>query len=440
MGEIVTMARLFCLYFMPDIRFQPLTGFRDFAPAECALRNYLFETWKRVAHRYGFVEYEAPTLEATELYLKKTGGELPTQLFRFEDQGGRDVTLRPELTASLARIAAGYQREYVKPLKWFEIGSCFRYEKPQKGRLREFYQFNADILGEASTHADAELLALAIDCMREMGFQAGDFIVRVSDREAWLGFASRHGVSEEAIPTFLGIVDKLERDRAEDTDRKLAPFGLKRADLEAFIAAPPAGASQRYETLFSDLEARGLSAFVKLDLSIVRGLAYYTGLVFEIFDTSKNLRAVAGGGRYDTLIGALSDQAVEMPATGFAMGDVVIAHLIEQTPHAKALLEAYLAQGACDIYLVWSEESQRKELLALASQLRDLGYRIDYGFSPVKMGAQFQKAEKIGARYALVLPVEAGASYEFKTLSTRQAQTLTWETLLETLETLFPQI
>lgn len=425
---------------MPDARFQPLTGFRDFAPDECAIRNYIFETWKHVAHRYGFVEYEAPTLEATELYLKKTGGELPTQLFRFEDQGGRDVTLRPELTASLGRISAAYQREYVKPLKWFEIGCCFRYEKPQKGRLREFYQFNADILGEKSTFADAELLSLAIDCMREFGFRAGDFIVRVSDREAWLKFAAEHKIEEEDIPTFLGIVDKLERDRPEDTDRKLAKFELKRSDLESFIANPPSGASERYDTLIADITDRGLSDYITLDLSIVRGLAYYTGLVFEIFDTSKNLRAVAGGGRYDTLVAALSNNAVDLPATGFAMGDVVIRHLIEQTPHAKALLDKYLAQGACDIYLVIADNDKRAIALKWASLLRDMGFRIDFPLSPTKFGTQLQRAEKQGAKYALIIGDDAPQSFELKQLSTRTSETCNSEELVETLQTLFPQI
>ncbi len=422
---------------MPDARFQPLTGFRDFAPEECSIRNYIFETWKRVAHRYGFTEYEAPTLEATELYLKKTGGELPTQLFRFEDQGGRDVTLRPELTASLGRIAAAYQREYVKPLKWFEIGCCFRYEKPQKGRLREFYQFNADILGEKSTHADAELISLAIDCMREFGFQPGDFIVRVSDREAWIKFASERGIAEDQIPTFLGVVDKLERDREEDTNRKLAPFGLVRSELESFIAEPPAGSSERYEVLLEDLTARGLEAYASLDLSIVRGLAYYTGLVFEIFDTSKNLRAVAGGGRYDTLVAGLSNNAADLPATGFAMGDVVIRHLIEQTPHANVLLQNYLARGACDLYIVVADETRRKYALSLASVLRDQGLRIDLPLSPAKFGAQFQRAEKQGAKYAIIVNEASPETYELKNLSTRQAEKFDTETLLETLSTLF---
>lgn len=425
---------------MPDARFQPLTGFRDFSPEDCAIRNYIFESWKRVAHRYGFNEYEGPTLEATELYMKKTGGELPSQLFRFEDQGGRDVTLRPELTASLGRIAAGYQREYVKPLKWFEIGSFFRYEKPQKGRLREFYQFNADILGEKNPGADAELISLAIDCMREFGFRKEDFIVRVSDREAWIKFATAKGVKEDDIPAFLGIVDKLERDRPEDTNRKLLPFGMERGELEAFIAEPPAGSSERYEALYENLSARGLGEYVKLDLSIVRGLAYYTGLVFEIFDTSKNLRAIAGGGRYDTLVTALSNNAVDLPATGFAMGDAVIRHLIEQTPHASELMQNYISAGACDVFLVVPEESSFPQAHRLASLLRDMGFRVDLPLSPAKLGSQFQRAEKQGARQAIIIGAEAPEIYELRNLADRSSEKFNMEELIEKLQTLFPQI
>lgn len=419
---------------MPDTRFQPLPGFRDFAPYDCAVRNYIFETWKSVAHRYGFSEYEAPMVEATELYMKKTGGELPTQLFRFRDQGDRDITLRPELTASLGRIAAGYQREFLKPLKWFEIGVCFRYEKPQKGRLREFYQFNADILGEGSSNADAELLALAIECMLAFGFKDGDFIVRVSDRQAWINFASQRGVSEEDIPTFLGIVDKIERDRPEDTNRKLSPFGMTREELEAFIAEPPSGASERYDQLVTMLKGMGLEKFVRLDLSIVRGLAYYTGLVFEIFDVSKNLRAIAGGGRYDTLVSALSNGAIDLPATGFAMGDVVIRHLIEETPHANERLQAYLSRGACDCFVVIGREEVRGEALGLVAELRGAGYRIDYPLAGAKFGAQMQRAERSGARYA-VIPRESG-EIEIKCLATRTSEICSRASLVETLKPL----
>lgn len=414
---------------MPDARFQPLTGFRDFAPQEYALRAYLFNTWRKVAHRYGFVEWEAPTLEATELYLKKSGGELPTQLFRFVDQGERDITVRPELTASLGRIAAAYQREYTKPLKWFEIGSCFRYEKPQKGRLREFVQFNADILGEAGEGSDAELIALAIDCMREFGFTENDFVVRVSDREVWIRYAAEHGVPEEQVGDFLAIIDKFERDRPEESQKKLDAFGMQRADIEAFIQNPPAGCSPRYDAVLAELEARGLAQYVKLDLYVVRGLAYYTGLVFEIFDKGHNLRAVAGGGRYNGLVSTLSNGAVDMPATGFAMGDAVIAHLIEACPAARALRDAAVRPNACDVCLVLAAPEMRMQMLALASPLRDAGLRVDLPLSPAKMGNQLKRAEKIGARYAVVV----GAEYpqvELKTLATRESVKTDLEALL----------
>lgn len=419
---------------MPDARFQPLPGFRDFSPADCAVRNYLFDVWKRVAHRYGFLEWEGPTVEATELYLKKSGGELPTQLFHFMDQGERDITIRPELTASLGRIAAAYQREYTKPLKWFEIGSCFRYEKPQKGRLREFYQFNADILGESSAWADSELIALAIDCMRELGFTQNDFIVRVSDREAWIRFAAEHGVQEQDIPLFLGIVDKFERDRPEECQRKLDAFGISRNNLVDFIENPPAGASERYETLLKDLTARGLETYVKLDLSVVRGLAYYTGLVFEIFDTQRSLRAVAGGGRYDTLVAALSGNAVDMPATGFAMGDAVIGHLIDQTPRARALKEAALAAAGCDVFIIQASENRRAEVLSIASALRDQGYSVDIPLTFTKFNGQMQKAVKSGARLALVVGDEF-PTLELRDLTARTSAQIAMEDLFDSIAT-----
>jgi len=406
---------------MPDARFQPLPGFRDFAPQECALRTYLFNTWRKVAHRYGFVEWEGPTIESTDLYLKKSGGELPTQLFRFKDQGERDITVRPELTASLGRMAAAYQREYAKPLKWFEIGSCFRYEKPQKGRLREFVQFNADILGDAGEGADAELIALSIDCMREFGFTANDFVVRISDREVWLRYAAEHGIPEDRAGDFLAVIDKFERDRPEYCQEKLDAFGMRREDLVEFIKTPPAGCSPRYDAVMEELRARGLAEYVQLDLSVVRGLAYYTGLVFEIFDKGHTLRAVAGGGRYNGLVATLSDNAVDMPATGFAMGDAVIAHLIEACPAARALRDAALKPNACDVCLALAAPEVRPQMLSLASALRDAGVRVDLPLAFSKLGNQLKRAEKIGATYALVV----GAEYpelELRELATRQSQ------------------
>lgn len=414
---------------MSDSRYQPLPGFRDLAPQEHALRAYLFGAWREVAHRYGFVEWEAPMVEPTDLYLKKSGGELPTQLFRFKDQGERDVSLRPELTASLGRIVSTRHLDYNKPLKWYEIGPCFRYEKPQKGRQREFVQFNVDILGEQGTGADAELLALAIDSMRVLGFKSTDFVVRVSDREVWLHYAQEHGIAEERTQDFLSVIDKLERDRPEVSAEKLAAFGLTREQITDFIANPPPGVSLRYDEVLEDLQARGLNEYVQLDLGVVRGLAYYTGLVFEIFDKGHSLRAVAGGGRYDKLISTLTDGAVDMPATGFAMGDAVIAHLIEACPEARALRDAALAPHTCDVCLILAAPEMRQSMLLLASTLRDAGVSVDVPLAWSKMTKQLRHAERCGATYAAIIGTEF-PDIELKHMATRESRHVKLEELV----------
>jgi len=403
--------------------FQALPGFRDFTPRECAVRNYLFETWRGVARRCGYVEYETPILEDTALYLKKSGGELATQLFRFEDQGGRDVTLRPEVTASLARLVAQHQRDFPKPLKWFEIGQCFRYEKPQKGRGREFHQFNVDILGEAGPAADAELIALAIETMLAFGFEAGDFVVRVSDRRAWTDFAAAKGIPDDSIPEFLGIIDKIERDKPEVLVEKLAKFSLTPEAVRAFIA-DPANASSAYLAIHEDLASRGFADYVELDLSIVRGLAYYTGVVFEVFDSKKSMRAVAGGGRYDTLISTISNGAVDLPATGFAMGDYVIRNLIEETTHAAMQMEVWLQRNAaaCDVFVVIADETKRAQCLRIVTDLRRAGISADLPLGTPKVAKQFQSAEKSGARFALVVGTEY-PELKLKILASRTEET-----------------
>ena len=414
---------------MAELPFQSLPGFRDFTPRECAIRNYLFETWRGVARRCGCSEYETPILEDTGLYLKKSGGELSAQLFRFEDQGGRDVTLRPEVTASLARLAAQHQRDYPKPIKWFEIGQCFRYEKPQKGRGREFHQFNVDILGEAGPGADAELIALAIETLLAFGFVAGDFMVRVSDRKAWLDFAQASGIAEADIPDFLGIIDKLEREKPEVLKTKLAALGLTPDAVREFIANPPAAASTAYQAILADLSARGYADFVKLDLSIVRGLAYYTGVVFEVFDARQAMRAVAGGGRYDTLVSTISDGATDLPATGFAMGDYVIRNLIEETTHASMQMEVWLQRNAaaCEVFVVVADDTKRAEALRLVTDLRRAGVAADLPLTAAKVPKQFQSAERSRARFAVVVGAEYPA-LKLKILANRAEETFSADT------------
>src|SRR5436309_183873 len=313
---------------------QTLPGFRDFLPEECGKRNYIFARWREVARRYGFVEWEGPPLEPTELYKKKSGDEIVEQLFNFTDKGEREVALRPELTPTLARVVALHEREFKKPLKWFSIGQFFRYEKQQRGRLREHFQLNCDIIGESDLTADIELVALGIDVLRAFGFSEKDFAVRISDREFWTDFLREKDVPADRWGELLEAIDKFGREPREKTAEKLGNL----ADA-VFATLKSGGKSAKLEALVNGLRARGLADFVAIDIGIVRGLAYYTGIVFEVFDRAGKFRAIAGGGRYDNLIGQLSDGAVSLPALGFAMGDVVLGELINEAPHAREAID-----------------------------------------------------------------------------------------------------
>jgi histidyl-tRNA synthetase len=398
---------------------QLLPGFRDFFPEDCARRNYIVATWREVARRYGFVEYDGPLLEPAELYRKKSGGELLGQLFEFTDKGERNVAIRPEMTPTLARMVIARERDYKKPLRWFSASQFFRYEKPQKGRLREFYQLNCDIIGESSIAADAEMLAMTIDLLRAFGLTEADFVLRVSDREAWLAFLRAKGVDDSRAGDFLPIIDKLEREGDEAVSAKLAPFGLTVGEVRDFIANP-GGHFEKFNALAAELDARGMTPYYQLDPTIVRGLAYYTGVVFEVFDRGRTLRAVAGGGRYDNLVSVMSDGRLSLPAFGFGMGDVTLAQLIELSPGATARMQSAMArEAAADLYVIIAKEALRPQALGLIQQLRDLGLRLDFPLAPAKVGKQFQAAEQAGARLALLIGDE-WPQVKIKTLATRE--------------------
>jgi histidyl-tRNA synthetase len=398
---------------------QLLPGFRDFYPEDCARRNYIIATWREVARRYGFVEYDGPLLEPVDLYKKKSGGELLGQLFDFTDKGERHVAIRPEMTPTLARMVIARERDYKKPLRWFSASQFFRYEKQQKGRLREFCQLNCDVIGESSIAADAEMLALTIDLLRAFGLTEEEFVVRVSDREAWLTFLRAKGIEDSRAGDFLPIIDKIEREDPVTLAAKLQGFGLTIEEVRDFMANP-GGHFEKFNALAADLDARGMKPFYQLDPTIVRGLAYYTGVVFEVFDRKRTLRAVAGGGRYDNLINLMSDGRLTLPAFGFGMGDVTLAQLIELSPVATERMRAALArQAAADLYVVIAKEERRPEALGVIQQLRDLGLRLDFPLAPAKVGKQFQAAEQAGARLALLIGDE-WPQVKIKTLATRE--------------------
>jgi len=397
---------------------QTLPGFRDFYPDDCARRNYILSKWREVARRYGFVEYDGPVLEPMALYEKKSGGELVGQLFDFVDKGDRHVAMRPEMTPTLARMVAARERDFKKPLKWFCVPQFFRYEKQQRGRLREFYQLNCDIIGEPTPAGDAELVAVLIDMLRALGLTENDFVVRLSSRTAWQQFFAQAGGKPEDEYEFFQIVDKAERNPPEKTDELLKKFNLTaQAVLDFMHSKTP---TAELVPVVEGLNARGLGGFVEIDYAIVRGLAYYTGVVFEVFDRSKNERALAGGGRYDKLLSLMSDGKVDLPALGFGMGDVVLANIITDTPAAAALRDAWLQrERACDVYVIVAKEERRADALALVQKLRDAGQRVDFALTAAKVGKQFQTAEQLGATRA-VLVGDEWPQVKVKTLATRE--------------------
>jgi histidyl-tRNA synthetase len=393
--------------------FQRLPGFRDFPPEDLAVRAHVFDAWRRVSRRYGFLEYDGPPLEPLELYVEKSGQEIVGQLYSFRDKGDREISLRPEMTPSLARILAERSRALPKPIRWFSIPQLFRYERQQRGRLREHFQWNVDIVGEEGVSADAEVLAVAIDGLRELGLTDADFRARVSDRRLLAALLQAAGVAEDRVVAAFGVIDKVEREGIDKSRGRLrAETGLdeKAAGgiLELLGRGLEFGGGERVATEVARLReylgmlaAMGLGSFVELDLKIVRGLAYYTGIVFELFDRKGELRAICGGGRYDRLLELVGGEP--LPAVGFGFGDVVLTELLRE----RSLLPP--TARSVDYYVVTVGEELRPRALALAHALRERGRSVVYSLKPQPVGKQFKSAGTEGAREVIVLaPAEIG--------------------------------
>lgn len=398
---------------MATSEFARLPGFRDFPPEDFALRSHVQESWRRVSRRYGFLEYDGPPLEPLELYVEKSGEEIVGQLYNFVDKGDRAIAMRPEMTPSLARILGDRSRGMSKPIRWFSMPQLFRYERQQRGRLREHFQWNVDIVGEDGVAADAEVLAVAIDGLRELGLGADDFAARVSDRRLLSALLRVVGVTEDRLPSAFAVIDKIERlpeEKASELFRSQA--GLDGAQIETLrelldasglddIAARFGGHAEvapeleRMREYLATLEAMELGSYVTLDLRIVRGLAYYTGIVFELFDRKGELRAICGGGRYDRLLELVGGEP--LPAVGFGMGDVVLGELLAD----RGLVPQY--ERSVDYFIVPVTPEQRPDALRIAHVLRDRGYGVVYALKDQAVGKQMKAAAKEGARTVLVL-------------------------------------
>ncbi len=393
--------------------FQTLPGFREFYPEDLARRNHVFRLWRQTAVNFGFAEYDAPVLEPLELYKAKSGEEIEAQLFSFTDKGGRDVALRPEMTPTVCRLVGAKANALKRPIKWFSIAEFYRYERMQKGRGRCFNQFNADIFGEAGPEAEIELIAMLVQCLGAFGLTEQDFYVRLSDRNLWFYYLEALGLDDPRIRAVLGAVDRYEKYGDDAFKAYAEQFGaldpaLKEkilaflqikslAALEQTLAnlgGKPAERLADWRKMLGGLEAMGLARFVTVDLGVVRGLAYYTGFVFEAFDRKGELRALAGGGRYDDLVQKLGGPA--LPAVGFAIGDMTFSLLLEQ----RGLMPTFVS--APDVYCVIGGEAARRAAFADIQALRASGRRVEYPLKEVAFGKQFKQAADSGARIALI--------------------------------------
>ncbi|MBN1131388.1 MAG: histidine--tRNA ligase [Chitinispirillaceae bacterium] len=381
-------------------------GTRDFFPDEMAFQSFIFSSWEKTCRRYGFEQYDGPTFERLDLYTKKSGAEIEDQLYAFKDKKGRDLALRPEITPTLARMVASRGTNLKLPLRWYSIPRLFRYEKMQKGRLREFFQLNMDIIGIAEVSADAELIAASVDMMRLLGFSAADFKVRISSRTLLEELITAAGMTGNDCGILYSILDKKTKLSSDEFDRILFDafpdkkirsrigriFELKDLDdVRKLGSDTPAYTTLK--NLMDTLMLYGFSEYVAFDIGTVRGLAYYTGIVFEVFDNAKSMRAVAGGGRYDRLIEQYGGPPV--PAAGFAAGDVVLADLMRE----KGISPVRTGRSFC--YIAALEGTSPAEVISLVQELRAAGVSCEFSLKDLSVGKQMKNANAARALFVL---------------------------------------
>jgi histidyl-tRNA synthetase len=392
---------------------QGVRGTRDFYPEDMRMRNWLFDHFTDAARLHGFEEYDAPVLESEELYTRKAGEEITQQLYNFEDKGERAVTLRPEMTPSLARMVMARAGALPMPIKWFSIPQCWRYERTQRGRGREHYQWNVDIWGTESIEADVELLSVLVNFFDAVGLTPDDLVIKLSSRKVLEEVLGSLGISGENFAPTCIVIDKMDKLPADVIAEQLTELGLSSEAISTIQSTltisnfdelrnalgEESAAIAELSSLFAAAADYGISDWIEFDASIVRGLAYYTGMVFEVRDRAGELRAICGGGRYDKLLSTLGGK--DLPATGFGFGDMVIMELLTE----KGLLPE-LVSGNDDIVLAHSTEL-RGAAMSVASALRANGRSVDLILEQKKMKWTFKHAERTGAeRLVLVMPNE----------------------------------
>ena len=399
------------------MKIQPVKGTRDFYPDEMSVRNWIVDGWKRVSLRNGFEEYDGPIFEYLKMFQIKSGDEIAEQLFSLTDRGGRELALRPEMTPTLARMVNQRINSLPRPIKWFSVPRLFRAERPQKGRLREFFQWNIDIIGEDSVLADAEVIFTTIDYLRQIGLTNKDIKVKISSRKFLAGFLKGLGIPEQKLGALYVLLDKSAKLPAEAfeellieqipektiTDKILKFMGEQSSEQMTDLIGPNDSARSAFDEIdqvFEYLKSMGVSDFCIFDPGIVRGLAYYTGIVFEVHDAVGELRAICGGGRYDNLLADFGGPAI--PATGMGMGDCVLEILLRE----KSILENQLPKARLEYFVACVDESFREATVQITMELRSKGFAANFSYKSAKLGKQLKQASESNAKKCIIIGEE----------------------------------
>jgi len=404
---------------------QSVKGTRDFYPEEMAIRAWLYDTVRRVSESFGYQEYDAPFLESIDLYAAKSGDELVNQQsYVFPDRGGDLIALRPELTPSLARLVAQRQRQLVYPLRWWSWGPFWRYERPQKGRAREFFQWNIDLIGPDTPEADAELVAIAVTFFKEAGVTPQQVNILVNDRRLMNAQFQHLDIQNELRQDVLRLIDRREKLSPSEWDAYAREIGLSEQQVDGLKARLTDSEmwrqSAELQRFFTAIQALGVSEYVRFAPHIIRGLLYYTGTVFEAWDVAGEFRSLFGGGRYDNLVSDVGGDP--LPAVGFAMGDMVATLVLRKFGCLPKEISASPAQVLVTVF----DESFLPASLDLAAQLRQAGLKVACYPEPARLTKQFKYADRMGMRVVLTLGPDEQATgvVNIKDLVTQSQQTV----------------
>ena len=395
------------------MKIPPVKGTRDFYPPEMAIRNYIVDGWKAVSLRNGFEEYDGPIFEYLKMFQIKSGEEIVEQLFSLTDRGGRELAIRPEITPTLARMVNQQINSLPRPIKWFSVPRLCRAERPQKGRLREFFQWNIDIIGIDDVLADAEVIFCAVDYLQEAGLTKDDVVVKISSRKMLSELLLAIGISKKDLESLYALLDKRSKLPADTFEKlleeKIADGGKRQKvselmncksveALNGIVKLSPKAQESVDELgrLFKLLEVMGVSDFCQFDIGIVRGLAYYTGIVFEIYDRASELRAIGGGGRYDDLLKQFGGP--DISATGFGIGDCVLGILLEE----KGLLDNKINQQL-DYFVAVAGDEFSKKALEITAKLRRQGRSAGFDYKGGGLGKQLKQASVQKAKYCIII-------------------------------------